>query len=100
MARFQFDAQCYPDEPGCYLIKGEAGEVLYVGKAKNLRRRLASYFRSRSRDWRARRLVARALTIANGSPIRITIPQSGIAYELLKLCERNYEYRVSWRGCG
>jgi excinuclease ABC subunit C len=43
--------------------------------------------------------VARALTIANRTPVRITIPQTGYAYELLKLCERNYDYRVSQREC-
>jgi excinuclease UvrABC nuclease subunit len=38
--------------------------------------------------------VAQALTSANRSPVRITIPKSGASYELLKLCERNYAYRV------
>lgn len=33
-----------PAEPGCYLWRDKAGRVLYVGKAKNLRARLASYF--------------------------------------------------------
>ncbi|MES2306466.1 MAG: excinuclease ABC subunit UvrC [Gemmatimonadota bacterium] len=33
-----------PDGPGVYLWKGEDGEVLYVGKAKNLRSRVRSYF--------------------------------------------------------
>jgi len=32
-----------PESPGVYLFKDEAGRVLYVGKARNLRRRLASY---------------------------------------------------------
>ncbi len=32
-----------PESPGVYLFKDPRGEVLYVGKAKNLRRRLASY---------------------------------------------------------
>ena len=31
-------------EPGCYLMKGHDGEVFYIGKAKNLRARLKSYF--------------------------------------------------------
>jgi excinuclease ABC subunit C len=42
--------------------------------------------------------VAQTLTNANRSPVRITIPQSGAAHELLELCERNYGYRVSQRG--
>jgi predicted GIY-YIG superfamily endonuclease len=32
-----------PDCPGVYLMRSPADEVLYVGKAKNLRKRLASY---------------------------------------------------------
>jgi excinuclease ABC subunit C len=33
-----------PTEPGVYLYKNAEGEVIYVGKAKNLRSRVASYF--------------------------------------------------------
>ncbi len=32
-----------PDDPGCYLWKDASGEVIYVGKAKNLRARLRQY---------------------------------------------------------
>src|SRR5438445_8186602 len=32
-----------PDGPGVYLMRDEGDAVLYVGKAKNLRKRLASY---------------------------------------------------------
>lgn len=31
-------------EPGCYLMKNENDQVIYVGKAKNLKRRVSSYF--------------------------------------------------------
>lgn len=33
-----------PDNPGCYLMKNNVGDVIYVGKAKNLKRRVNSYF--------------------------------------------------------
>ncbi len=34
----------FPDTPGVYLMKDERGRVLYIGKAKSLRHRAASYF--------------------------------------------------------
>ncbi len=43
---FQFTATDYPDTPGVYLMKDKTGRIIYVGKAKSLRKRLASYFRS------------------------------------------------------
>lgn len=33
-----------PTKPGCYLMKDETGNILYVGKAVNLRQRVRSYF--------------------------------------------------------
>jgi excinuclease ABC subunit C len=42
-----------PAEPGCYLMKDRAGEVVYVGKASSLRARVRSYFDSGRGDERA-----------------------------------------------
>ena len=33
-----------PNEPGCYLMKNQSGKIIYVGKAKNLKQRVRSYF--------------------------------------------------------
>ncbi len=37
----------FPTSPGLYLMKGPKDKVLYIGKAKNLRSRVASYFQVR-----------------------------------------------------
>lgn len=33
-----------PNSPGCYLMKDSTGKIIYVGKAKNLKNRVKSYF--------------------------------------------------------
>lgn len=35
-----------PDKPGCYLMKNINNQIIYVGKAKNLKNRVRSYFKS------------------------------------------------------
>jgi hypothetical protein len=37
-----------PESPGVYLMRDRAGEVIYVGKAANLKRRVRSYFTARA----------------------------------------------------
>ena len=34
-----------PTKPGCYLMKNKDGHIIYVGKAKNLKNRVKSYFK-------------------------------------------------------
>ena len=38
-----------PHSPGCYLMRDRRGVIIYVGKAKDLRRRVTSYFRAGAR---------------------------------------------------
>ena len=40
-----FYSQDVPRSPGVYVYRNSAGEVIYVGKARNLRSRMSSYFR-------------------------------------------------------
>ena len=53
-----------PAKPGCYLMKNAAGDVIYVGKAVNLRNRVRSYFHAdASHDHKTRRLVREVMGI-------------------------------------
>jgi excinuclease ABC subunit C len=53
-----------PLSPGVYLYKNAAGEVIYVGKAKNLRNRVASYFHEgRVQDAKTGSLVREAVDV-------------------------------------
>jgi excinuclease ABC subunit C len=54
----------FPDSPGVYIMKGESGTILYVGKAKNLRARIRSYFtRTSDSRYHIRFLMARVADI-------------------------------------
>lgn len=57
-----------PTSPGVYLMKDSAGRVIYIGKAKNLQRRVSSYFRKqaskdenheRNENWKTSRLIGK-----------------------------------------
>ncbi len=48
-----------PVKPGCYIMKNAAGEVIYVGKAVNLRSRVRSYFQEHAeQDRKTHKLVS------------------------------------------
>lgn len=94
-----------PQSPGVYIMKGEDGRTLYVGKAVNLRKRVLSYFRPKaSLDGRIEAMVqlvedidyiststeAEALIYENGlikqlSPRYNTALKDGKSYPMLKL---------------
>lgn len=46
-----------PDRPGCYLMKDINAKIIYVGKAKNLKHRVRSYFKS-SHEGKTAKLVS------------------------------------------
>ncbi|MBQ6474253.1 MAG: excinuclease ABC subunit UvrC [Victivallales bacterium] len=45
-----FRAQDVPKSPGVYVYRNQAGVVIYVGKARNLRNRMSQYFRASSEN--------------------------------------------------
>ena len=52
-----------PNEPGIYVFKDKYEEPLYVGKAKNLRKRVPSYFSNQS-SWKIKRLILEAKEVS------------------------------------
>ncbi|GAB2913415.1 excinuclease ABC subunit UvrC [Rheinheimera gaetbuli] len=62
-----FDAktflQAVPRQPGVYRMLSSAGQVIYVGKAKDLRARLSSYFRSQLDSIKTRSLVSQIANV-------------------------------------
>ena len=46
-----------PDSPGCYQYLDDTGTIIYVGKAKRLKRRVASYFQKEHQNLKTKRLV-------------------------------------------
>ncbi len=46
-----------PGEPGVYIMKDDAGSIIYIGKASSLKKRVSSYFQKRDLDIKTRVLV-------------------------------------------
>ena len=52
-----------PDSPGCYQYLDDNGNIIYVGKAKNLKRRVSSYFNKEQQSLKTKLLVAKIADI-------------------------------------
>ena len=59
----EFKSAEIPTEPGVYLFKDEFGEILYIGKATNLRIRVRNYFSSNDKPPKTHKLVSRIRNI-------------------------------------
>jgi excinuclease ABC subunit C len=58
------DLTTLPGNPGCYLFSDAAGIVIYIGKAKNLKKRVTSYFQKTNHDPKTRNLIAHIETVS------------------------------------
>jgi excinuclease ABC subunit C len=57
------DCSQIPHAPGCYLFSDESGTIIYVGKAKDLKKRVTSYFQKTEHDPKTRNLIARIASV-------------------------------------
>ena len=89
------------DRPGIYQMYGEKNEILYVGKAKNLKKRVTSYFSSRAQDKKTQALVNRIahidVTVTNSESEALILEQNLIKqqyppYNILLRDDKSYPY--------
>ncbi len=59
MTELQEKISKLPLSPGCYLFKDESGKIIYVGKAKELRKRVSSYFTKNDHDEKTKLLISK-----------------------------------------
>ncbi|HVZ11791.1 MAG TPA: GIY-YIG nuclease family protein [Patescibacteria group bacterium] len=59
----QIDWKKLPNKPGVYFFKNIDGKVIYIGKAKDLRRRVSNYFSNRALDAKTLRMVSEAAAL-------------------------------------
>lgn len=54
-----------PSLPGVYLFRDERQAVIYIGKAKNVKKRVQSYFSKQKTDWKVAELIKEHVSIAH-----------------------------------
>lgn len=97
-----------PTKPGVYLMKDEAGQILYVGKAINLRARVRSYFHASAEyNHKIQRLVARIADldfIITASELEALILESNLIkrhqprYNIRLKDDKHYPYlKITWQ---
>ncbi|CCY47164.1 uvrABC system protein C [Firmicutes bacterium CAG:822] len=82
-----------PHKPGCYLMKNKDGVIIYVGKAKDLRNRLNSYFHS-SHTGKTARLVSE---IADFDYIVVSSETESLILEINLIKKHDPKYNILLR---
>ena len=101
----EFDYKAFlktaPSSPGVYDMRNQAGETLYIGKAKNLKNRLASYFRGSGLSTKTIALISKVvdiqLIVTNSETEALLLEQNLIKsrkppYNILLRDDKSYPY--------
>ena len=96
------DVNSLPDKPGVYFFKSRSSEILYIGKAKSLRKRVRSYtYRSHRHSKRTRQLIRRVRELdytVCGSELEALLLESRLIkehlpnYNVMQRKLRNYPF--------
>lgn len=78
------------DKPGCYLMKNNKGEIIYVGKAKRLKDRVSQYF-SHSHSGKTQRMVA---DVEDFDTILTTSEKEALLLEINLIHQHNPRYNI------
>jgi len=57
------DTKNLPNLPGCYIYKDSLGRVIYVGKAKDLKKRVSSYFVKKDHDLKTSAMISHIFSV-------------------------------------
>ncbi|MCR1808979.1 excinuclease ABC subunit UvrC [Haploplasma modicum] len=79
-----------PDNPGCYLMKNKDSKIIYVGKAKNLKQRVKSYFTG-AHNYKTSKLVSE---IHDFEIVLTNSEQESLILELNLIKEHRPKYNV------
>lgn len=80
-----------PTQPGCYQYLDEKGQIIYVGKAKNLKRRVSSYFNKEHADMKTTLLVSKICQIKY---IVVTTDQDALLLENSLIKKHKPKYNI------
>ncbi len=75
------DLKIFPNSPGCYLFKDSSAKIIYIGKAKDLKKRVSSYFSKKVHDVKTKALVEKISSadfIVTGTEVEALILESNL----------------------
>ncbi len=95
--RVRTKLQELPDKPGCYLMRDKRGRIVYVGKARSLRKRVQSYFRDSSLRRGSPKLRGLVRSIADIDLVVVRTEAEATLTESRLIKEYRPRYNVSFR---